>query len=416
MDKKIEKKGWSLQKIILIVAAIGAVSFLLSNIYRDAGVSRLNVETERLLIDTVQRGVFQEFIPVSGVVQPIKTVFLDAIEGGRVEEKLVEDGAMIVKGQPIIKLSNDDLHRSYLNLEGQLINQINQIRNLSIVKEQQSLNLKEQTLDTDYRIAQLSKRVRRNKSLYADKIISQVEWEAADDEYTYLLNRRKMLKLSIEKDSLSNIIQDEQMEATVDLMKRNLDFAKRSLDNLIVKAPFAGQLSSLTTEVGQLINKGSTIGQIDDLSNFKLRTRIDEFYISRIFTGQTGSFQFDGKTFHLQIKKIYPAVRNGTFEVDMVFTGTTPTSIKRGQTVSIKLALSNETEAMLLARGSFYSTTGGNWVYVINPNNNTAYKKEVKIGKQNPNYYEVLQGLEIGDIVITSSYDNFGDKDELVLK
>ncbi|HHH49578.1 MAG TPA: HlyD family efflux transporter periplasmic adaptor subunit [Saprospiraceae bacterium] len=416
MDKKIEKKGWSLQKIILIVAAIGAVSFLLSNIYRDAGVSRLNVKTERLLIDTVQRGVFQEFIPVSGVVQPIKTVFLDAIEGGRVEEKLVEDGAMIVKGQPIIKLSNDDLHRSYLNLEGQLINQINQIRNLSIVKEQQSLNLKEQTLDTDYRIAQLSKRVRRNKSLYADKIISQVEWEAADDEYTYLLNRRKMLKLSIEKDSLSNIIQDEQMEATVDLMKRNLDFAKRSLDNLIVKAPFAGQLSSLTTEVGQLINKGSTIGQIDDLSNFKLRTRIDEFYISRIFTGQTGSFQFDGKTFHLQIKKIYPAVRNGTFEVDMVFTGTTPTSIKRGQTVSIKLALSNETEAMLLARGSFYSTTGGNWVYVINPNNNTAYKKEVKIGKQNPNYYEVLQGLEIGDIVITSSYDNFGDKDELVLK
>ena len=416
MDKKIEKKRWPLQKIILVVAAIGAIGFLLSNIYRDAGISRLNVETERLLIDTVKRGIFQEFIPVSGVVQPIKTVFLDAIEGGRVEEKLVEDGAMIVKGQPIIKLSNDDLHRSYLNLEGQLINQINQIRNLSIVKEQQSLNLKEQSLDTDYRIAQLSKRVKRNKSLYADKIISQVEWEAANDEYTYLLNRRKMLKLSIEKDSLSNVIQEEQMEATVDLMKRNLEFAKKSLDNLIVKAPFAGQLSSLTTEVGQLISKGSTIGQIDDLSNFKLRTRIDEFYISRIFTGQTGSFQFDGQTFHLEIKKIYPAVRNGTFEVDMVFTGTTPKSIKRGQTVSIKLALSNETEAMLLARGSFYSTTGGNWVYVINPNNNTAYKKEVKIGKQNPNYYEVLQGLDIGDIVITSSYDNFGDKDELVLK
>ena len=288
MDKKIERNRWPIQKILLIAAAVCVVAFLASSIYRDAGVSRLNVETERLLIDTVQRGVFQEFIPVSGVVQPIKTVFLDAIEGGRVEEKLVEDGTMITKGQPILRLSNDELQRSYLNLEGQLINQINQIRSLSIVKEQQSLTLKEQSLDTDYRIDQLSKRVKRNQSLYDDKVISQVEWEESDDEYEYLLNRRKMLKLSMEKDSISNQIQEDQMEATVELMGKNLNFAKKSLDNLIIKAPFTGQLSSLNTEVGQLINRGETIGQIDDLSKFKLRTRIDEFYISRIFTGQSG--------------------------------------------------------------------------------------------------------------------------------
>lgn len=206
------------------------------------------------------------------------------------------------------------------------------------------------------------------------------------------------------------------MESTVDLMERNLDFAKRSLDNLIVRAPIDGQLSALDTEVGQLISRGENIAQIDDLSSYKIRARIDEFYISRIFTGQEGSFTFDNTNYTLQIKKIYPDVTNGSFEVDLVFTSEIPKAIKRGQTLSIKLALSNETQAMLLARGSFYQTTGGNWVYLIDPSTKTAYKKEIKIGKQNPNYYEVLQGLNAGDIVITSSYENFGDKDELVLK
>ena len=416
MDKKIDKKRWPIQKILLYLGIVAAAVFLGSMIWRDAGTSRLNVEAERLLIDTVHRGAFQEFIPVTGVVQPLKTVLLDAIEGGRVEEKLVEDGIKVEKGQPILRLSNDDLQRSYLNLEGQLINQINQIRSLAIVKEQQSLSLRNQLLDANYQLDQLEKQVRRNRELFKDKVISEVEWELAEDNYKYQKNRKNMLELSIVKDSISNELQEDQMEATVQLMNKNLDFAKKSLENLVIKAPFAGQLSSLNTEVGQLINRGESIGQIDDLSNFKVRTRIDEFYISRIFTGQTGSFQFDGQWYELEIRKIYPEVISGNFEVDMVFTGEVPQGIKRGQTLSIKLSLSNEEEALLLARGSFYQKTGGNWVYVIDPSTNNAYKREIKIGKQNPNYYEVTQGLDIGDIVITSSYDNFGDKDELVLK
>ncbi len=416
MDRKIEKKKWPVQRIALYSIALAAIAFFVQAIYKDTGTTRLNVETERLLIDTVNRGVFQEFIPVSGVVQPIKTVFLDAMEGGRVEELFVEDGAMVKKGQPILRLVNTDLQASYLNQEASLVSQINQIRSTSVMMEQQSLNLKEQSLDVDYRLDQLNKDLIRNTALFQDQVISKVEFERTEDEYEHLQRRRKMLNLTMQKDSLFGTMQNQQMDATVGLMKRNLEFAKQSLDNLLIKAPIEGQLSSLNKEIGELISRGENIAQIDLLTNFKVRARIDEFYISRIFLGQTGSFKFANDWYELIIKKIYPQVSNGAFEVDLVFTSTPPSTIKRGQTLSIKLSLSSEKEAMLLARGSFYQTSGGNWVYVINQETKTAHKKEIKIGKQNPNYYEILQGLNEGDVVITSSYENFNDKDELVLK
>lgn len=416
MDRKIEKKKFQPGKIALYAVIIGAAGFFLSNIYKDAGTSRLNVETERLLIDTIQKGVFQEFIPISGVVQPIKTVFIGALEGGQVEEIFVEDGAMVQKGQPILRLSNSDLQVSYMNQEADIVSQINQIRSSSIMMEQQSLNLQEQALDADYRLIQAKRRLDRNKSLYNDEVISQVEFQENEDEYNYLQRRVKQLKKNLSKDSVFQSFQAQQMETTLDLMKRNLAVSKASLENLIVKAPISGQLSSLDKEIGELIAKGEKIAQIDLLDNFKVRARIDEYYISRIFNGQTGTFQFANETYELIIKKIYPDVTNGSFEVDLVFTSTPPKTIKRGQTVSIRLSLSNETQATLLERGSFYQTTGGNWVYVIDPNTGNAYKKEIKIGRQNPSYYEVLQGLSPGEIVITSSYETFNEKDELVLK
>ncbi len=416
MDKKIEKNRWNLKNIVLIALGIGVVGFLASSIYKDTGTTRLNVETERLLIDTVSHGVFQEFIPISGVVQPIKTVFIGAIEGGRVEEVLVEDGSMVKKGEAILRLSNSDLQVSYLNQEANIVSQINQIRSSSIMMEQQSLNLQDQYLDAGYRLNVLKRQLERNQSLYQDKVISQVEYEDTKDEYEYLLKREVQLTKNMKKDSMFQVFQGQQMESTLDLMKRNLAISKASLENLIVKAPIDGQLSSLDTEIGELIAKGEKIAQIDLLNNFKIRARIDEFYISRIFLGQEGSFTFAGEKHNLIIKKIYPDVTNGAFEVDLVFTETPPQTIKRGQTVSIKLALSNETQALLLERGSFYQTTGGNWAYVIDPATGTAYKKEIKVGRQNPKYYEVLQGLKKGDIVITSSYENYNSKDELVLK
>lgn len=416
MDKKIEKKPWwHFRKIGAYLLGAGALIALYAVVYKDSGTSRLNVQQERLLVDTVQRRVFQEFIPVSGVVQPIKTVFLDAMEGGRVEELYVEDGSFVEKGQAILRLQNTDLQSSYLNQEANLVAQINQIRSTSVMMEQQSLNLREQALDVDYRLTQLGKTVNRNKVLISDNIISQVEFELAQDEFQHLKRRRKMLQLTMEKDSMFQEMQQRQMESSIDLMERNLDFAKQSLDNLLIKAPIGGQLSSLNKEIGELISRGENIAQIDLLTNFKIRARIDEYYISRIFTGQRGTFEFGGQKYELEIKKIYPAVNNGSFEVDLVFTQTPPQAIKRGQTLSIRLALSEESEALLLAKGSFYQSTGGNWVYVINSETGVARKQEIKIGKQSPSYYEILEGLRPGDIVITSGYDNYNDREELIL-
>lgn len=416
MDKKIEKKRWSVQKIGLYVLGLAAAVFLFTAIYRDAGTSRLNVEQERLLTDTINHGVFKEYITLFGVVEPIKTVYLDAIESGRVEEVMLENGAMVEKGQEIMRLSNLDLQLNVLNQEAQVVNQINDIRQTSILMDQQSLNLKELALDIRFRIDLFEKRTARNSMLYRDSVISQVDFEETQDEYEHLVRRAALLEKTIEKDSLFQIMQQNQMTTTLDLMKRNLEFAKNSLDNLTIRAPISGQVSSLDSELGQLINRGERIAQIDILDNFKIRAQIDEYYISRIFPNQKGSFVMDGRTYTLMVNKIYPEVTNGTFEVDMLFEGEQPGNIKRGQSISLKLSLSDETQATLLAKGGFYQTTGGNWVYVLDANGGVARKRDIRVGRQNPNYYEVLEGLNDGDIVIVSSYENFGDKDELVLK
>ena len=416
MDKKIEKKNWTWQRIAVYTVVVAGAAFFFSTIWKDAGTSKLNVETERLLVDTIHQGVFQEFIPVTGIVQPIKTVFIDAIEGGRVEEKFVEDGAMMKKGQPILRLSNPDLQLNYLNQEANTVAQINQIRNTSLLMEQQSLSLREQALDVEFNIDLFSKRNSRNQELYQAKAVARVDYEETTDQLEHLYRRKKLLARTIAKDSMFHDLQQDQMNNSLNLMKRNLEIAKQSLDNLVVKSPIEGQLSGLNTELGELINQGESIAQVDDLSNFKIRARIDEYYISRIFMDQEGSFQFDGKTYNLSIKKIYPQVTNGSFEADLVFTDEAPKNIKRGQSVSIKLELSAEEKGLLLARGSFYQKTGGNWIYLIDPGSNIARKQDIKVGRQNPNFYEVLEGLRPGDVVIVSSYDNFGDKDELILK
>ena len=416
MDKKIEKKTWTLRRILFIVLGVGVVGLLISAVLRETGTSKLNVNAERILTDTIHTGVFKEFISIFGIVEPAKTVYLDAIESGRVEEIYVEDGAMLERGTPILRLSNSNLQLSVLNQEAQIINQINTIRNQSILMEQQSLNLKEQALNVDFQIDLFSKRTQRNSGLYAEKAISQVDFEETQDEYEHLLRRRKLLAATIQQDSLYHVLQQNQMENSLDLMRRNLDFAKNNLDNLVVKAPISGQLSSMDSEIGELITQGTRIAQMDVLSEYKIQSQIDEFYISRIFPQQEGSFEMDGKTYRLVIKKIYPEVNDGRFTVDLLFVGDRPSNIKRGQNISFKLSLSDETNAQLLAKGGFFKDTGGNWVYVINPKDNVARKKDIQLGRQNPNYYEVTQGLEDGDVVIISSYSNFGDKDELVLR
>lgn len=416
MDKKIEKKRFTWQRILMAAVALVALALLINSMIRNAGTSRLNVQSERLMVDTVSRGNFQEFIPVTGVVEPIRTVFITAVEGGKVEEKYIEDGALVQPNQPILRLSNPDLLINYLNQEANIISQINQIRNTSLLMEQQSLNLREQALDVDYQIDINGKRVARNQELYKEKVIARVEYEETEALYKSLLSRRDLLKTTIRKDSAYQALQQTQMESSLDLMQRNLAITRQSLEQLTVRAPIAGQLSGLTKELGESVGRSENIGQIDDLSNFKIRVRIDEFYISRVFNEQEGSFQFAGQNYTLKIKKIYPQVINGAFEADMVFVGRPPDGIKRGQSVSVKLELSAEEQATLLQRGGFYQTTGGNWVYVIDPGSGNARKRNVRLGRQNPNFYEVTDGLQPGEVVIVSGYENFGDKDELVLK
>lgn len=393
-----------------------AVGFLTLRGLKRSGGARLNVDATRILLDTIHRGAFREQIPVTGAVLPIRSVVIAAVEGGRVEEKFVEDGAMVRSGQLILRLSNPDLQLSYLNQEADIINQISQIQNMSLLRDQQSLNLRESALDVEYRIDLLAKRLQRTRSLARDGVVSKVELQEMEDEYNNLVRRKALLLKTIAKDSLSGLIQSQQMDNSLDLMRRNLDIAKQNLDNLLVKAPIEGQLSGLSAELGESVQEGIQLAQIDDLSAYKVRVRIDEFYISRIYPEQKGFFIFAGKTYELKIAKIYPQVANGAFEADMAFTGPFPAAIKRGQTLSVNLELSAEQEALLISRSSFYQSTNGKWVYVLNPGGQTAVKRAIRLGRQNPSYYEVLEGLNAGEVVIVSGYEDFGEKDILQIK
>ena len=416
MDRKIEKKKWPFWKIGTYLGLGTLVLVLLSNIYAKSGISRLNVASERLLTDTVHTDVFKEYITIFGRVEPLKTVYIDALESGKIEEIFIEDGTMINAGTPIMRLSNTDLQLNVLNQEARIVDQINTIRSQSILLEQQTLSRREIALDVEFQIDLLSKRTERNKQLYTDGAVPKVEYEETQDEYEHLLRRRKLLAQTISKDSLYEVMQQNQMETSLDLMRRNLEFAKGSLDNLTVRSPITGQLSSFDAEIGELINRGDRIAQLDIVDNFKVVATIDEFYISRIFPQQEGTLTLDGKTYRLQIKKIYPEVTNRNFEVDLVFVDEAPKNIKRGQSLSLKLSLSDETQARLLAKGGFFQSTGGNWVFVVDSKGQIARRRDIRLGRQNPNYYEVLEGLDDGDLVIVSSYDSYEEKDELVLK
>ena len=416
MDKKIKKKVITWPIVLLGIGVLAFFGFVGNQFLNNTGATKLNVQADRLLIDTIHTGVFQEFIPVNGAVLPIKSVLIGAVEGGRVEERFIEDGSNVKAGQSILRLSNPDLQLNYLNQEANIVAQMNQIQSNSLFREQQTLSLKETALNIDYLLNLSSTRLARNKQLGADGVIARVDVEELQYEYENLKRRKQLLLQTVNRDSISNAFQETQMETTLDLMQRNLKIAQQSLDNLIVKAPIEGQLSGLTAELGELINEGAQIAQIDDLTNFKIRVKIDEFYISRIYAGQAGSFNFANENYELSIQKIYPQVVNGSFEADMLFKGKVPTRIKRGQTITVKLELSAQEEALLLARGGFYQSTGGNYVYVLNKDRTSAFRQAIRVGRQNPNFYEVMEGLKPGDVVITSSYENFGDKDVLVLK
>jgi len=415
MDKVIKKKKWTIGRIVLYTSLLAAIAFMATWYMKNSGVKKYRVEKDRVTVATVSQDTFKEFIPVTGNVLPIKTVFLDAVEGGQVKEIYVEDGEMVRKGQKLIKLSNASLQLSYMNLETQLLEQINDLQNTQIVMEQNGLNLEEQMVNVEYQVTDLQRRINRNKPLLEENLVSKEEFDQMKDELSYNIKKRSVIQRKISQDQQLSQQQKGQIGSSLDLMKRNLGIIDLSLDNLIVKSPISGQLSSLKIELGESVNRGENLGQIDVLDNYKVRARVDEHYVARIYTGQQGEFNFAGTTYPLTIQKIFPEISNGTFEVDLFFPSKAPEGIKRGQSLQIKLSLSDESQALLIPRGGFYQETGGAWIYVLDPNTNTARKQTISIGRQNPKHYEVTEGLKAGDKVITSSYDTFGEVDELIL-
>jgi HlyD family secretion protein len=416
VDRVIEKKKWNSKRILTIGGIAALVVLIAGSIYFTSGKSKLNVETERLTISEVKQGAFQEFTPVNGVVLPLTTIYLDAAEGGRVEEKLVEDGAMVKQGQPILRMSNTDLELSLVNQETSVFNLLTQMQISRNAAQQNTITKLNQMADADNDFKEAERLYKLNKKLYEQKVIGSQEFRQAEIAYEYQIRRKKLQEEILSKDSVSVRQELEQARQSYGRTQNALEVMRRKVGDLIVRAPIDGQLTSLDAEIGQSKNKGERLGQVDATSGFKVRADIDEHYISRIYTGLMGQFTFAGKDYKLKIRKVYTQVTNGKFQVDMAFEGEVPQGIRRGQTFQVRVALSDEKQALLLPRGGFYQQTGGNWIFKVSQNGTMAYKTEIQLGGQNPDYYEVLQGLKPGDKVITSSYENYGTIQELVLK
>ncbi|HVT86282.1 MAG TPA: efflux RND transporter periplasmic adaptor subunit [Chitinophagaceae bacterium] len=416
MDRVIAKKRWSKKRVMTIGGIAAIVLLAAASYYFTSGKNKLNVDTDRITISEVKKGPFQEFIPVNGVVLPLTSIYLDALEGGRVEEKYVEDGAIMKKGDPILRLSNTDLELNLLSQQSNVYNTLTQMQIARNAAQQNTVTKLNQMTDVESALKEAERVYNLDKSLYQQKAIGLQEYKKAENDYNYYLQKKDLTKQLLKQDSITNEQQLEQAKQSYQGSQDALSLFRKKVGDLIVRAPIDGQLTSLDAEIGQSKNKGERLGQIDVLDGFKVRVDIDEHYISRIYTGLMGEFTFANKDYKLKIIKVYTQVTNGRFQVDMAFVGDAPQGIRRGQTLQIRLALSDETEALLLAKGGFFQQTGGNWVFKVSDNGNTAYKVDIQLGRQNPDYYEVLSGLKPGDKVVTSSYENYGDMQELVLK
>lgn len=415
MDRKIKKKKWTVKTIAMYGGGVLLVVFIGYNFFLSGGGTKLNVERSKINIATVHEGDFREFIPVDGNVLPIKTIRLDAIEGGVVAEKFYDGGILLKKGDTILTLANNDLIQSFVREETQASILVNNLENTKLGLQRNQFELRRNLIELDYQIDAAKDAYERGQKLFDEKIISEQEFLNLKRNFNRLSDNRKIQIESNKFDSLNARLQIKQTEQTLMRTKNNLDMIKKNLENLYIKAPIDGRLSTVDVEVGESIAPGQNIGQIDDLNGFKVRATIDEHYISRIYAGLQGTFSFAGSDFDLAITKVYPEVNNGLFEVDMAF-DTIPEGIRRGQTLQIRLQLSENIKAVQIPRGSFYQTTGGNWIFVVNEEETEAVRREIRLGRQNQRYYELVEGLQPGEKVVVSSYRGYEDKDILVIK
>ncbi len=417
MDRVIEKKyKWLNKKTIWLTVGGILVLLVAYNIIFGDKSSKLNVEKEKITIESIVENEFKDYIAVIGTVEPITTVYLDAIEGGRVEEIIIDEGNMVKKGDVILRMSNTNLLLDISNNESNVSRSINEFENTKINLEIQTITRKQTLINTEMNLKREKRQYKYNKEMFKDNHISKEEFSQSQEQYEASVEQYELLIAALRSDSLYRVNTLSSMEANVQRMKENLKVVQGRLDNLNVKAPVDGQLASLNQEIGQVINYGTRIGTVNVLDDYKQRVDIDEHYIARVRKALPGSFEFAGSTYRLKIEKVYPEVNNGRFAVDMTFTSEKPGQIRIGQTFRIKLELGESKQAVLIPRGGFYQSTGGQWVYVVDETGDFAVKRNISIGRQNPKYYEVLEGLNPGEQVIVSSYDNFNDVDQLILK
>jgi HlyD family secretion protein len=416
MDRVITEKRWIKKKYWkYITGGAIVIAIILFFIFRD-WTSTIRVEKERLTIASVLRGVFNDYITNDGTAAPISTVYLDAYEGGKVEEIILEEGSMLKKGDVIIKLSNNDLSLNILNSEAQLAEKSNFLREVRIRMEQEKHSLEREVLNAKYDLVAKKRTWEQNKELYKDELISRDEFIRSDEAYTLADKTLELVLLRQKQDTEFRNLQIEQITENLKNMQMNLALVKQQQDYLNVKSPVDGQLGSLLVEIGQAITRGFRIGQINILTSYKIEADVDEHYIDRIRPGLTGVIERPSDTLQLEIKKVYPEVRNGRFKIDLVFIGKLPENIRIGQSYFIKLQLGQPIEAIQIPQGSFFQTTGGQWIFVVDNSGQFAIKRDIKIGRKNPQFYEIMEGLAPGEQVIISDYTMFGSNDKVELK
>jgi HlyD family secretion protein len=398
-----------------ILAGLVAIVLILFFIFRNK-LSTYRVDKEKVTIENVFTGPFQDYIRIIGVVEPISIVYLDAVEGGIVEEVMIEEGAILHKGDIILRLSNTNLNLSILESEAQLAEKANFLRETELNMQQQKLNLQRDLLKLDYDLVQKKRAYERNKLLFDEMVISREEYLLSEEDYNLTVKMRDLTLERQRQDSIYRKNQVEKISQNLKNMQKNLELIYTRQENLKVKAPVDGQLGLLDAELGQSVNTGQRIGQINVLTSYKIKAQIDEHYIDRVRTGLTGFFDRQTDTFQLELTKVYPEVRDGRFEVDLLFKTVVPENIRTGQSYQISLQLGETQEAMQIPRGGFFQSTGGQWIFVVEPGGKYALKRSIKIGRQNPQNYEVLEGLQTGDKVVTSGYDLYGDNERLLFK
>lgn len=415
MDTIIEKKrgfrrkhwGYAGGGVLLVVLVLYLV-------FRDTS-SALRVERDRLTIETVEKGEFNDYIRVIGHVMPSRIIYIDAVEGGRVEERIVEEGTMVKKGDVILRLSNPLLNISIMQSEADLAYQENELRNTRINMEQERLRLKQERIGLATDLTLKKRRAEQYKRLFAKELVAKEEYLQAQEAYALAEEQLKVVDERIVQDERFREMQVKSLDENIANMKRSLTLVRERLENLKIKAPVDGQLGNLDAQIGQSINAGERIGQVIT-ADLKIQAPIDEHYVERVMPELPAGFERDGRSYQLVVTKVYPEVKEGQFKTDMIFTGNRPENIRAGQTYHINLQLGDPVTSLLVPRGSFFQVTGGDWIYVLDKDGVTARRRKVRIGRQNPQYYEVLEGLQEGEQVVTSGYDTFGDNERLIIK